>query len=168
MISNIPQPNPPRIQFLAMAIFHLFVAFLQYGSKSLKSLRPVPYSRYPKSLAEHLLKKRSELGLRQKDIAQSMGIDVFTYLTWETGKVKNPEIRMWKHIIEFLGYDPHSKPKNFAERLKAYRRKHGLSKKKLALMVDCDEGVIARWEKGYIKPYIEQHFIQLKELKLLD
>ena len=140
---------------------------MQYGAKSLKSLRPVSYSRNPKSLAEHLLKKRSELGLRQIDVSQSMGIDVFTYLTWETGKVKNPEIRLWKPIIKFLGYDPYGEPKDFAERLKAYRRKHGLSQKKLAQIVGCDEGLLARWEKRYAKPHIEQHMIILGKMKLL-
>jgi len=133
----------------------------------LKSLRPVSYSRNPKSLAEHLLKKRSELGLRQIDVAQSMGIDVFTYLTWEKGQVINPEIRKWKVIIEFLGYEPNGEPKNFAERLKAYRRKHGLSQKKLAHIVGCDEGLLARWEKRYAKPHIEQHLIILSKIKLL-
>jgi transcriptional regulator with XRE-family HTH domain len=150
-----------------MPHLHLFVAFLQYASKSLKSLRPVPYLRNPKTLAEHLLKKRFESKLRQQDVAELMGVGLFTYLTWETGKVKNPEIRMWKHIIEFLGYDPHSAPKNFAGRLIEYRRKHGFSQKKLARLVGCDEGSLARWEKRYSKPHMEQHLIILSNMELL-
>ena len=146
---------------------HHFVAFLQFGAKSLKSLVPVSYVRNPKSLAEHLLKRRTELKLRQKDVANMMGIDVFTYLTWEKGKVSNPEIRMWKHIIQFLGYDPQDEANNFAERLKAYRRRHGLSQKKIAKIINCDEGTLARWENGCAISYVEHHLTILRKMKLI-
>ncbi len=96
-----------------------------------------------------------------------MRIDVFTYLTWEKGQVINPEIRKWKVIIEFLGYDPNGEAKNFAERLIAYRRKHGLSQKKLAQIIHCDEGLLARWENGYMKPHVEEHLTILSNMKLL-
>ena len=133
----------------------------------MKSLLPVPYSRNPKSLAGHLFKRRTELKLRQKDVANIMGVGIFTYLTWETAQVTNPEIRMWKYIIQFLGYDPNGEAKSFTEGLLAYRRKHGLSQKKLAQIINCDEGLLARWEKGYAKPHVEHHLTILRKIKLL-
>jgi DNA-binding XRE family transcriptional regulator len=43
----------------------------------------MPYPRAPRTLGEHLKKRRCELGLRQKDAAQLLGVNEFTYLGWE-------------------------------------------------------------------------------------
>jgi transcriptional regulator with XRE-family HTH domain len=149
-----------------MPHLHHFVAFLQFGFKSLKSLKPVKYSRIPKSLAGHLLKRRSELKLRQKDVARMMGIDVFTYLTWETGQVLQPDIRGWKAIIQFLGYDPNGEPADFSERLISYRRRHGLSQKKLSQLLGCDQTVLAKWENQKSVPSVKSHTQKLCRLKI--
>jgi len=151
-----------------MAIFHHFVAFLQFGFKSLKSLRPVSFKRNPKSLAEHLFRRRSQLKLRQKDVARMMGIGLFTYLTWETGQVLQPDIRGWKAIIQFLGYDPNGEPADFSERLISYRRRHGLSQKKMAEVIGCDPAVLSRWEATQSKPYQQNHLDALSKIELLE
>jgi hypothetical protein len=59
------------------------VAFLPYGVKSLKSLKPVPYAREPKTLGQHLRKRRMELGLFQRDLREHFKLEKETYANWE-------------------------------------------------------------------------------------
>ena len=139
-------PGSPAIPHLQTR-----VAFLPYGPKILKSLKPVPYEREPKTLGQHLKKRRLELGLRQRDIADNMGVNTWTYLLWEQNKTK-PEVRYWPKIILFLGFDPSPTGVSLSEKLKVYRRRHGLSQAKLAMLLGVDEASIGDWEKGVSNP----------------
>jgi len=70
-----------------------------------------------------------------------------TVCNWENNR--GPAIRMIPKIIQFLGYDPINKQFNtFGEKIKAYRRKRGLSIKKLARILRIDPTTLARWERG--------------------
>lgn len=40
----------------------------------------------------------------------------------------------------------------FNEKLKELRKEKGLTQKKLALLLDCDQSMITRWEKGECEP----------------
>ena len=71
---------------------HGRVAFFPFTPVCLKALRPLPYAREPKTLGEHLKKRRHELGLRQKDIAGRLQISQSTYITWETDQAKYREL----------------------------------------------------------------------------
>lgn len=98
-------------------------------------------------MGDHLLKRRLELGLFQKEAASSIGINEWTYLLWENDR-NRPMIRMWPKIIGFLGYDPHGEPRSDSEEITYLRRRYGLSRKKLAQVVGCSEDVVNRLEKG--------------------
>ena len=123
------------------------VAFLPYGPKRLKSLKPVPYEREPVTLGAHLRKRRLELGLRQRDIQESFGLDKETYATWEKDRCY-PSLRHWPNIIEFLGFDPSPEAKTVGEKLLAYRRRKGMSRKALAKHLVLDEETLWWWESG--------------------
>jgi DNA-binding XRE family transcriptional regulator len=69
---------------------HGRVAFLTLVPKTLKGLRPLPYNPNPTTLGEHMLKRRIELGLFQKDIAERLGINLFTVLNWEHDRATPP------------------------------------------------------------------------------
>ena len=127
------------------------VAFLPYGPKILKSLKPVPYEREPVTLGAHLRKRRLELGLRQRDIQDRFGLDKETLANWEKDRCY-PAMRHWRGIIEFLGFDPTPEPKTIGERLLAYRRQHGLSRKALATFLRADEHTVWRWEAEVKEP----------------
>jgi DNA-binding XRE family transcriptional regulator len=51
-------------------------------------------------------------------------------------------------ILRFLGYDPRQEPQTLSQRLRHYRRTHGLFQKTLAARLGVDPGSIADWEKG--------------------
>ena len=70
---------------------------------------------------------------------------------WEQDKT-NPEIRYWPKIISFLGFDPSPLASTLGEKLKAYRRRQGLSLAKLASQLGLDETSIWEWENGLSKP----------------
>ena len=119
---------------------------------SLKALKPLPYAREPKTLGEHLKKRRYELELRQKDAAGRLEISQSTYITWETYGAE-PEIRYWPRIVAFLGYDPVPKEgEALGNALRAKRRELGLSRKRAAALLGIDEGTLKRYEDGLWEP----------------
>jgi DNA-binding XRE family transcriptional regulator len=71
-----------------------------------------------------------EQGLFQRQAAEQLGIDHFTYITWETGK-STPYTHSFARIIAFLGYDPSPAPSTLGQRIKAKRRELGMTQCKL-------------------------------------
>ena len=96
-----------------------------------------------------------DLGLQKKELAGQLDVDETTIHNWEDKGI-TPAIRFIPRINEFLGYDPQAggswQSGSLAERLKAHRRKLGLSRKKLATLLGTDESNLAGWESGQHKP----------------
>lgn len=114
---------------------------------TLKRLRKKDYSEEPKTLGEHLKKHRKELGLRQREAAQRIGCDVFTYINWEKDRTE-PIASRFRPVIDFLGYDPTPEPRTLSERLKAKRRRTGFTFSEVAEHLGWDEGTLTRYLSG--------------------
>ena len=121
------------------------------------------YEREPVTLGAHLRKRRLELGLRQQDIQERFGLDKETYANWEKDRCY-PAMRHWPRIIEFLGSDPSLLPKTIGERLLAYRRKHGLSRKAVCQALLADEATVWRWEVNQRHPNKPRHVMAIGRL----
>jgi transcriptional regulator with XRE-family HTH domain len=67
-----------------------------------------------------------------------------------------PADRLWPRVLAFLGYDPTPPALTLGERLRAARRRQGLSIKRLARALPCDEGTAAKWEADQAIP-VEPH-----------
>ena len=67
--------------------------------------KPTAYPRDPRTLREHLKKRRCELGLFQREAALGLGVNESTYLRWENDK-SHPAPSQLPRVIHFLGYDP--------------------------------------------------------------
>lgn len=106
----------------------------------------MPYPKHPRTIGEHLLKKRLESGLIQKDVAKSIRVAIQTIIGWEKGR-SMPEVRYYPAIIAFLGYDPSPTPKTLGEKIVAWRRRNGISRKALAKQLGIDEATLGRREK---------------------
>jgi DNA-binding XRE family transcriptional regulator len=65
--------------------------------------RPVP--RKPKTIGQHLLRKRAQLRLNQSQAARLLEISIVTLSRWELDKVF-PSEPCHDRIIGYLGYDP--------------------------------------------------------------
>lgn len=76
----------------------------------LKALRKKEFDFDPKTLGEHIKKRRLELGLTQKQAAKRLRVNSWTVLNWEKGETQ-PLTKSVPKIISFLGYDPSSEIK---------------------------------------------------------
>lgn len=114
---------------------------------TLKALRPKDYSEAPKTLGEHLKKRRRELGLLQREVAARMGINHFTYINWERDKTE-PVASQLRPVIQFLGFDPTPVPTTLAERLAAKRRATGVTFDQVAQQLGWDPGTLTRYLNG--------------------
>lgn len=120
-------------------------------------LAKIPPSRaYPVSLdtlGDHIRKKRLDVKLLQKAVANIRGVDTTTINNWEGNRCK-PRLYLFPKIVEFLGYAPFPSKNEptISEAIKAYRLMHGLSQKKLANVLRIDPTTLARWEKGKSTP----------------
>jgi len=67
--------------------------------------RGVPVPRDPKTLGEHLKRRRVQLGQKQAETARILGISTVSLSRWELDK----GFPSWDHqpaVIDYLGYDP--------------------------------------------------------------
>jgi transcriptional regulator with XRE-family HTH domain len=93
-----------------------------------------------------------DLGLRQRDLAERLGVREETVTNWEKGQLK-PRIRYWSGILAFLGHDPDPQPDTLAGRLRKIRRRFGLTQEELAGRLLLDEKQICQWEAGRSQPH---------------
>ena len=116
----------------------------------------------PKTLGDHVRKKRLEMGLIQKEVAELLGVNPWTVLNWENGRT-TPPIASIPAIFRFLGYDPFPEPKTHPEHLLAKRRAMGWSIQQAAELIGVDPGSWSKWERGQMILY-RQHRIRVAQL----
>ena len=71
--------------------------------------RGIPVPKKPKTIGEHLRKRRLELGIVQSEAARRLRISTVTLSRWECDKV----YPTWTHqpdLIAYLSYDPFTDP----------------------------------------------------------
>lgn len=100
-----------------------------------------------------MLKRRKELGLWQREVAERFSIGHETYITWEKHG-REPEIWQWPKIINFLGYDPHPKPvtDGVSDEIERARRRLGWSLSQAGKFLGVDPGTLTRWRTGVSVP----------------
>jgi len=141
------------VEFLLSLHPHCCVAFLPLGPITLRSLRSVPYIETPKSLGEHLRKRRLELGLLQKEVAVMLDVTAWGYRNWENGRT-TPGTLSYKGIVEFLGHYPHPSRRTLGHRLRKIRRCLGLTSRRAAQLADVDQGTFLMWERDKWTPTV--------------
>ncbi len=131
---------------------------------TLKASRPLP-TVYPQALntiGDHIRKKRLDLGLLQKEVAQQLGVDSNSVTNWEKGRT-SPRLQLMPRIIEFLEYTPFQvKTGSLGERIVALRRVLGIRQEDLAGQLGVDPSTLARWEQGKGQPS-DRHQVKLTE-----
>lgn len=102
----------------------------------------------PKTLGEHIRKRRMELGLCQSDIAKLFKVSKDCIYLWESNR-NSPQTIFYPRIIEFLGYFPFDLDISTSMgSIKAYRYLNGLSQKRFAKMMNVDPKTVNSWEIG--------------------
>jgi DNA-binding XRE family transcriptional regulator len=129
--------------------------------------KPVSREEYPDFLrtwGDHIKARRLDLKFTKRQLSLKFHVDDTTIYLWERNRVK-PSLAQIPKIIEFLGRDPFEKEiENLGDKIREYRRVHGLSQKKLAAQLGVDQTTLAAWER-------EEHQSSKKlfeRLKLLD
>lgn len=125
---------------------------LPFCKVTLKAPKPKPPS-YPSvlnTLGDHIRKKRLDLRLLQRQVAQQIGVSEATIYNWEGNRTK--ALRKIPAVLRFLGYSPWPNPASFPERLVLYRRVLGLSRRQMAKTLGVNESTLARWETGRGSP----------------
>jgi transcriptional regulator with XRE-family HTH domain len=120
---------------------------LPFCSITLTAQKPTKLATVLNILGDHIKRRRLELGLYQRQVAQIIGVDESTVTNWEKNRT-NPTLRVMPKIIEFLGYDPmpnHSE--TLGEQLSQYRKSRGISQKGLAQQIGIDPATLSRLER---------------------
>jgi transcriptional regulator with XRE-family HTH domain len=87
-----------------------------------------PYPKELKTIGDHLKKRRLELKMLQKEVAERFGTTVCTVRNWEKNR-SNPSLPFIPKIIQFLGYIPYDTQ---THKKIAVSRQTSLSQKELA------------------------------------
>jgi len=109
------------------------------------------YPDSPKTLGEHLRKRRLDLGETQEQTASRFGVTFTSYNGWEADRIA-PKIFQWPGVIRFLSYDPTPPPATLDEALTALQRQHGLPRELLASRLGIERKTLFNWLAGRTKP----------------
>jgi transcriptional regulator with XRE-family HTH domain len=126
---------------------------LRFCHVTLRGQKPLPAT-YPATLhtiGDHLRRRRLDLGLLQREVAERTGADTSTVTNWELNRTE-PALWFLPGIIRFLGYSPSTDDGSIGGRLLAYRRERGLSQAAFARLLGVDPGTLGRWERGLRMP----------------
>ena len=124
-----------------------------------KPLSPA-YPKELKKLGDHLRKKRLDLKLLQKEVAQRLGVSKDTICNWENNRT-SPALRFMPRIMDFLGYLPYdAQGETLGEWIVATRRLLGLSQEALARRLGVDPSTLGSWERGEHRP-LRRHLEKL-------
>jgi len=145
---------------------HGRVAFLPLVRIQLKCAKPNNIPKNPKTIGEHIRKRRLEPGFTQKQASKALGVNPWTVLNWETGR-HEPPIRSIPPILAFLGYDPFSAPTTIGEWLLQMRRKYGRSTSEAARQLGVDRTTWQDWERGELILY-RKHRVTVATLLGMD
>ena len=125
---------------------------------TLKAQKP-PSAAYPdrlNTLGDHMRKKRLDLKLQQKEVAEKSGVSEATIYNWENNQA-SPSLRFIPKIIKFLCYIPDClQTGTLGEKIVTSRRLLGLTQKKLAHRLDIDPSTLGRWEQDKSQPFKNQ------------
>ncbi|MFQ5679709.1 MAG: helix-turn-helix domain-containing protein [Gemmatimonadota bacterium] len=123
-----------------------------------------------RTLGDHLRRRRAELQLKQRQVANLIGVHKDTIANWERNRTE-PEIRYLPAIVDCLGHVPNiagddspgsfrlaeaESGENLPARLRLARQRLGLSQRTLAERLCVDESSVWGWENGHHRP-IRRH-----------
>jgi len=120
--------------------------FYELKLTSIKT-KPRIYPKTLKTLGDRIRAHRLDLGLRQRDLASQIGVTKGTIQLWELNHVE-PHLSQLPNVTQFIGPGAEPPAQTLGAKLRAIRRRHGLSLDLMARYLDTDPGSLGRWERG--------------------
>jgi len=151
--SAIPN-EPPRICTLGLGFRSSYarvaLPFCHFTLTAQKPTKPLPILN---TLGDHIKRRRLELGLLQREVAERLRVKSDTVLNWEHSRTR-PTLRYLPKVIAFLGYNPcQSSPTTLGEKVLQYRKSCGMSQKELARQIGLDPTTLSRIERNVGKSF---------------
>ena len=113
---------------------------------------PLPgYPTNPVTIGDHIRKRRMDLGLLQREVAEIIGVTESSVWNWEH-RVE-PEQHYNPKIIKFLGYIPFDCPDDTVGRLAWYKRAMGMNLDHLGEAMGRDPEQLSDWLSGRHNPF---------------
>ena len=110
-----------------------------------KPRKPLPILN---TVGDHIKRRRLELNLLQRELANQLGVKTDTLLNWEHNRTR-PTLRYLPKVIAFLGYNPIAcEPRSLGQKVLQYRKSCGMSQKELAKHIGIDPTTLARLERN--------------------
>jgi len=113
-------------------------------------IAPRGYTGNPRTIGDHIRKRRIDLGLFQRQAAEQIGVSESSVYNWERGT--EPELRHMPAVIRFLGYVPFPCPDDPVGRLRYYKLVNGLSYERLGAVMGRDPEQLTDWLSGRTIP----------------
>ena len=111
-----------------------------------------PYPYHPNTLGDHLRKRRLDLGLTQKQLAEDvLHTSISNVRNWELN-YRSTSLQFRKKVYEFIGFCPCDVSLPLGLRLRERRENLGLSIRRLSQILQLDPCTIASWERGEHEP----------------
>ncbi len=126
------------------------VGFAKYRLLLPVAVYPKGYPQRLKAISDHIRKRRMDIGLYQRQVAELIGVSESTIWNWERGI--EPELRFIPKIIEFLGYNPFTAPTDLLGRLRHFKIVNGLSYIRLGDLMNRDPEQLTDWLTGRKRP----------------
>jgi transcriptional regulator with XRE-family HTH domain len=122
---------------------------------TLKAPKPVHREKYPdicRTWGDWIKTRRLDLKLTKRQLSLKLHVDDTTIYLWEKNRVQ-PSLAQIPKIIEFLGRDPfETRPEKLGDKIREYRRIHGLTMKNFSVQLGVDQTTLASWENSEHQP----------------
>jgi len=119
---------------------------LPFCHLTLRARKPVHREKYPdicRTWGDWIKTRRLDLKLTKRALSLKFNVSDVTIYLWEKNRVK-PSLTQIPKIIEFLGRDPFEREtENLGEKMREYRRIHGLTQKRLAEQLGVEQTTLA-------------------------
>lgn len=106
------------------------------------------------TLAVRLRERRAELVLSREAAASQMDTSADTLRKWECGRI--PQVAAYPAIVRFLGVEPWPEPTTLADKLRAERRRRGITITQAAAVLGVDPNTFWWWEQDRA-PHLVAH-----------
>ncbi len=128
------------------------IPFARYADTVERPKKP-DYPYHPVSVGDHIKKRRMDLSILQKDVADQFGISLCTISNWENNEGE-PQVNYFPAIIAFLGFLPLSiDTSTLGGRIKLHRYQQGLNHEDMGKLLGVDGTTVGGWERNEHVPH---------------